>query len=227
MDWNSLLTWILIALFLIGILAFYQASFKAERKTKNIAFDAIIIAIILVMGLIPQVGYLFILPWLALTLLHIPVLVGASIGGAKRGALYGLVFGLTSMAQAAMNGTGLNAFFVYPWIALPPRIVFGFLAGLFFSLTKRSPKLSGGLGKGVLSFFLTILHTGLVFLTLYAFYPGEIGGYFASSDPVAEGVAITFLVSVLLGALGEATLAAVMVPLIDRPLRKMESARRQ
>ena len=99
MDWNSLLTWILIALFLIGILAFYQASFKAERKTKNIAFDAIIIAIILVMGLIPQVGYLFILPWLALTLLHIPVLVGASIGGAKRGALYGLVFGLTSMAQ--------------------------------------------------------------------------------------------------------------------------------
>ena len=79
----------------------------------------------------------------------------------------------------------------------------------------------------MLSFFLTILHTGLVFLTLYVFYPGEIGGYFASSDPVAEGVAITFLVSVLLGALGEATLAAVMVPLIDRPLRKMESARQK
>lgn len=232
MDFYSILTWVLIAAFLILLLAFYAREHKgkkeaeAGKKTREIAFDAILIAIIFVMGLIPQLGYLFVFPWLALTLLHIPVLVGASLFGAKRGLIYGFAFGLTSMIQAAMNGSGLNAFFVYPWVSILPRLLFGFLAGLAFSLLARSPKLSTGIGKGILSFLLTILHTGLVFLTLYVFYPDEIAAYFASSDTVAAGVSLTFLASILLGALGEATLAGILVPLIDKPLTKLDFERK-
>lgn len=232
MDFYSILTWVLIAAFLILLLAFYAKEHKGKKeaetgkKTREIAFDAILIAIIFVMGLIPQLGYLFVFPWLALTLLHIPVLVGASLFGAKRGLLYGFAFGLTSMIQAAMNGSGLNAFFVYPWVSILPRLLFGFLAGLAFSLLARSPKLSTGIGKGILSFLLTILHTGLVFLTLYVFYPDEIAAYFASSDTVAAGISLTFLASILLGALGEATLAGILVPLIDKPLTKLDFERK-
>ncbi len=222
MDYRSLLTWAFIFAFLALIIAFYFKDRKRkEGKTSEIAFDAILIAIILTMGLIPQLGYLFVFPWLALTLLHVPVLIGASLGGPRRGLLYGFAFGFTSMIQAFVNASGLNAFFVYPWVSILPRLLFGFLAGLAFSLARRSPKLSSGLGNGLLSFFLTLLHTGLVFLALFLFFPVETGAYFRMEGDVAVGVGITFAASLLLGALGEALIAGIIVPAVRRPLLKL------
>lgn len=225
MSFFSILAWVLIAVFLLLVLAFYSHEHQRERKTATIAFDAVIIAIVFVMGMVPQLGYIQVFPWLSLTILHIPVLVGAARFGPKRGLVYGLAFGLTSMFQAMINGAGLNALFVYPWIAIPPRLLFGWFAGLAFSLMEKSPKLSTGVMKGVAAFLLTLVHTCLVFEVLFVFHAETIGGYFASSDPISEGIALTFAASIAVGAIGEALLAAILVPLVDRPLRKLSLGR--
>jgi uncharacterized membrane protein len=214
--------WVLFILWLLFFLASYKKNYPTSLKAKDIATDAFFIAIIAVMGFIPQVGYISVTPWLSLTLCHLPVLIGAYLFGWKKGTLYGLAFGITSWIEALLTGTGFNALFIVPWVSVLPRVVFGFLSGLTFQLLKKTPKIDGnGVAVGVISALLTCLHTVLVFLDLYAFYPSLIGSYFASSNPVAEGVALTFLGLIGLGMVGEASLAAISVPLVGKAVRKI------
>lgn len=48
-----------------------------------------------------------------------------------------------------------------------------------------------------------MLHTGLVFLDLYVFYPDTITGLFSSTSPVAVGTVLTFTFVILLGMAGK------------------------
>lgn len=206
-------------LFWIALLltSFLYHSAHDEKKTSheiisNMTLDAFFIAIIALMTFVPNMGYLAVTPFVSLTLLHLPVLLGAAIGGWKKGLLLGLVFGVSSYVQA-LSSTGFNALFAYPWVAIPPRMLFGLLAGIVFSLLGTiSKKRLIGLYLGLACALLTAIHTGLVFLDLYIFYPDTISGLFSSSSPIALGTALTFTSVIGLGVLGEMGVAAVIVP---------------
>ncbi len=219
---RTILFWIFLLLFLLMFLFLFQKSYKKHSITaRSVAIDGIFAAIIFLLGFIPQLGYIQIFPGISLTLNHIPVLIGACLFGAKKGTLYGFLFGITSMIQGAINGTGLNVLFIYPWIALPPRILFGLFAGLFFSLRKRTSKIWGStLFESIGAFFLTVLHTALVFGDLFLFYYEETLSFFISDSPIIQGVGFTFLGALLIGALGEAILAAMVVPATCGGVRK-------
>lgn len=224
-----------IILLLAGSYLYQKMTEKDESQAEkrklivSMSQDAIIIGIIVLMGFVPSLGYISVVPGvISLTLVHIPVLLGAALFGPKRGFIYGLAFGITSWIQATMNPTGLNLFFVYPWISVLPRVLFGFLAGLIFELLdKKTTICRKSIGQGIVFFLLTALHTGLVFLTLFIFHGGEImalANGFAGA--LAFGFTLGFFGIIALGALGEALLSSLVLPPLVKALSRNKKKRR-
>ena len=221
--------WVVLAILIILVFYFFKTvspKNSGEKDKKGIIAqltkDALFLAIILIMGFVPQMGYITIMPGVSLTLSHIPVLIGCCCFGWKRGWLYGLFFGATSCIQALSNPIGFNGFFVYPWISILPRVIFGLVAGFVFDALKKLPKiLKGRLGIGLAGFLMTVLHTGLVFLDLYIFYPNEITAMFHTSSTIGNGLVVGFAVAILIGALGEAILGGVITAILGPILKKL------
>lgn len=112
---------------------------KAMSKTVK-KFDAgklvrtaLLIAIIFVMAFTP-LGY-FKTGGLSITLLPIPVVIGAIVMGPATGAVLGLAFGVTSVLQCfGLDPFGTTLIGINPFglvlTCLIPRILMGFLTGL-------------------------------------------------------------------------------------------------
>jgi uncharacterized membrane protein len=222
MNYRTIAFWVLVAALAIATLSLLKRHSESKLTTQQLTKDALFIAIILLMSFVPQLGFITVVPGLSLTLLPIPVLLGAYLFGWKRGLLYGTAFGIASWIQASVQGVGFNLLFVYPWVSVLPRLIWGFLAGLVFELLKKTPKIyTNGFALGAICFVLTCLHTCLVFLDLWMFYPALIQSYFTSTEPAVAGLAYTFLGLVALGMVGEATLSAVIVPVAGRNLYRI------
>lgn len=217
---------IIILIFLTVIL--YQAHY-AERKDSraiinSLTKDAIFIALIAIMTFVPNLGFLsFFGGIITFTLLHLPVLLGASLMGWKRGALYGLLFGLASWIKALTAATGaFDMFFMNPLVSVLPRFLFGLIAGLAFDFLKRiKSKGLSTLSIGIASLVCTIIHSCLVFLSIYIFTRDEAVWFWQwlfAGDAYALGM--TALAVTALGALGEAILAFFFVPTLHTVLVK-------
>lgn len=104
---------------------------------------AMMIAIILLMSFTP-LGYLR-TPGLSITLLTIPVAVGAIILGPKGGAVCGLAFGATSFYMAVTGSSAFAAalFNINPFgtfiVCIVARVLEGWLTGLIFAALHKSP----------------------------------------------------------------------------------------
>ena len=114
---------------------------KTTKGTRGMVELSLMSAIIIVMAMTP-LGYLK-TPFLSITLLTIPVAVGAIILGPKGGAFLGAVFGATSFAQA-ISGAGMTAilFQSHPlgvlFLCFVPRILEGFLCGLIAKIARKT-----------------------------------------------------------------------------------------
>ncbi len=218
--WAMLLIW--IALLLISLHKETPKNQEKGIKVQDITFHALIVALIVVMGFVPQAGYISFIPGISFSLVHLPVLIGSYKKGWKGGLLYGVAFGFTSWIQAMMTPTGFNGLFVVPWVSILPRAIFGFLAGLVFDLLRKNSKLYRNVfAIAGFSFLLTIAHTLLVFGDLFIFYTDTMVSYFTSTEPVAEGVTYTFVIVIAFGMLGEALLASIINPLVSKALAKV------
>jgi uncharacterized membrane protein len=121
-----------------------------QDRTRKIVITGIMSAIAIFLG-VTRIGYI---TWGAasLTIMHIPVIIGAILEGPVVGVLIGLIFGITSMIQAAVAPTGpADAIFVNPLIAVLPRLFIGPAAWIIWKLLKRWPVvgliLSGAAGS--------------------------------------------------------------------------------
>ena len=115
---------------------------KTTKGTRGMVELALVSAIIIVMALTP-LGYLR-TPILSITLLTIPVAVGAMLLGPKEGLFLGAIFGATSFAQAISGAGGMTSilFQTNPlgvtFLCFAPRILEGFLCGLIFKLMRKT-----------------------------------------------------------------------------------------
>ena len=113
-----------------------------NAKTQTLTRIALLCALLLLMSFTP-LGYMPIGPF-AVTFLTIPVIVGAVTSGPAVGAFLGLIFGLTSFANAfssAMGGVLLNINPIYTFIlCVVPRVLEGLLSGYIYKLLNRSGK---------------------------------------------------------------------------------------
>lgn len=181
-----------------------------NKRVTDIAFAAIIIAVMAILNFVPNVGYIKIIPGaFEITIIHLFVIIFAWLLGWKAGILSGAAFGLFCWANAFIIG---NPAFQNPLVSVLPRIFFGFVAGLAFDLTRliKRPKLRYVIDV-ILCGVVTVFHTLAVLLMLYvAFNSEEVFATFMKA--MFASMAINFPVEVA-GAL-------VLCPLIILALDK-------
>ena len=109
-----------------------------QNRTRKIVVTAVLSAITIVLGLLPFGGYI---PFfgISITILTIPVIIGAILEGPVVGAGIGSCSSaLTSLYQAATAPKSpLDPLFVNPFLSIVPRLFIGPVAWLVWSALKR------------------------------------------------------------------------------------------
>lgn len=144
-----------------------------NKKIKDLVFFSILVALIIIL-VFTGAGFIVIGTFAAVTIIHIPVLIGAQVLGKKYGIMLGFVFGITSMIQAFLT-LGINAPFTNPILSVLPRMIFGFIIYPIYSIL--ASKLKNKSISSAISFGLcTFIHTILVVFML--FVVGKTGFFF-------------------------------------------------
>lgn len=197
-----------------------------SKKTQYLSIMAMFLAIEIILVITP-LGYLPVGPINATTM-HIPVLIAGIVLGKKAGAQLGFVFGLTSILNATFR-PGPTSFVFSPFItvgsisgnwksliiAMVPRILVGFLAGLVFEqLRKRKVNESISVVIGALCG--TITNTVLVLGGIYFFF----GQAYADTIKVAFHTLLSVLFGIVVSnGIAEAILGAIATLLVYKAVR--------
>lgn len=200
-----------------------------SKKTQQLTFMAMSLSIEIILVLTP-LGYIPIGP-LSITTMHIPVIIAGIALGKKAGAQLGFVFGLTSIIRATLQ-PGITSFCFSPFvtignirgdwrsvlIAIVPRILLGYLAGVVFVFMKERWKheniatVSAALVGALTNTFLVL---------------GGIYLFFGQAYAQALNIAYQSLMGVLLGVVAtngiiEAVLGALIAYLVCKALKPMQ-----
>lgn len=114
---------------------------SARRKTdtKNLTLLSMLVGLQAVLTFTP-LGFLQIPP-ISITLMHVPVIVGAVILGVKAGAVLGGCFGIFSIVRAVASGSAMDIlfnpfasgnFWYTVTMAVLPRILLGVIVALIY-----------------------------------------------------------------------------------------------
>lgn len=99
---------------------------------KNVIFDltltSVFAAIIVIMIFVPGAGFIPLTPFVSVTIIHIPVLIGVFILPKRNVVLLGLLFGMGSWMRSFTPMGPLDFAFQYPWISVLPRLLFAVAA---------------------------------------------------------------------------------------------------
>ena len=163
-----------------------------NKKIFNIAFFGILSAIIIVL-MITGLAFINIGTFASITILHIPVLIGAFVLGKKYGVFLGFIFGMSSMIMAFILA-GPNLPFTNPLLSVLPRMVFGFIVYplyLLFSKLFKNKWISSAVTFGLCTFIHTILVVTILFVV------ARTGFFFYSSENpyLIDANMVTFIVS--------------------------------
>lgn len=105
-----------------------------KAKTRQLVITAMLGAITIVLGLTP-LGFIP-LGFINITTMHIPVIIGAILEGPLVGGVVGLLFGLSSMLNAALRPTPISFVFLNPLIAVLPRVLIGIVPAYVYKALK-------------------------------------------------------------------------------------------
>lgn len=194
-----------------------------QTKTVKMAQTAILAAIILVMSFTP-LGYLR-TAGLEVSLITIPVAIGAMVVGPEAGAFLGLLFGATSFYQcfgmspfgAAL--LGINPFFTF-LVCVPTRMLMGWLTGWIFKALyrlDRSRTISyfiGGLLAAVLN---TAFFMGMLMLCFWE------SAYIQELNTAMGGLSMMAFLAAFVGVNGllEAPSSCILGGIISKALDKI------
>ena len=137
-----------------------------------LTLTAVFLAIIVVMAFTP-IGYLKV-GVIEITLMVLPVALGAATVGTGAGAILGLAFGATSFAQCfGMSPFGAALLSISPlytaFVCFLPRILLGVCAGLLFRALSKT-KLPAGVSVGLTALCASLINTiGFVGLVVLLF----------------------------------------------------------
>ena len=159
-----------------------QKSFRVKsRKTKKLevrkmAIIGVLSAISIMLSMTP-LGFIPIGP-LNLTIMHIPVIIGAVLEGPLVGIIVGLIFGFTSLLRAITIPTITNFALINPLVSILPRVLIGIVAYYVYKLTIKLTKnaLVSGWITGVMgSLVNTVGVLGMTYILYGARYAEALG----------------------------------------------------
>ena len=167
-----------------------------KQKTFNLTVTAMLMAMLIVMTF-TGIGYIPINPFLRLTLMTLPVAVGAVLCGPYTGLVLGATFGLTSFSQALLGmdpmGVALlqlgwkSALFLLV-VCLVPRILCGWLPAL---LHRKLKKTNETFSMALCCALVAVINTVLFLTALWVFFAAELQ---TNPDVIAaNGGAVTSL----------------------------------
>jgi uncharacterized membrane protein len=134
------------------------------RKTQELILVSLFGAIILGLAMIPNVGLITLFGAVSITIIHIPVLIGAmTLKKLSSVVILGTLFGLGSLFAALTRGaTPVDLAFVNPLISVIPRMLFAISAYYIFKSAKWFQSfLHYMLQLAILSIIVLIMSIGL------------------------------------------------------------------
>lgn len=198
-----------------------------RKKIVFLAEVAILAALILLMSFTP-LGYLR-LPGLSVSLLMIPVAIGAVVVGPAAGAILGCLFGLTSFAQCFMGDVlgGIlvaeNVFFAFV-VCVVSRTLAGLLCGLIFKAFKGShkvgPVLVANLAASLLNTLLFLGFLALLYFNL-SFTPEQV----EALGGLGSALTVVIVTATSINAPIELALCGVVGTAVSKAVLKINSSR--
>lgn len=159
---------------------------STQDRTRKIAVVGVLSAISVLLGW-THWGFI---PWFSgasLTIMQVPVIIGAVLEGPWSGAVIGLIFGIFSLIQAAVAPTGpSDILFTNPLISVLPRLFIGPAAWLIWKGLQKWPVvglLAAGAGGSLTN---SVLVLGM--LALLAKIPWSLVGTILVTNSIAEAV---------------------------------------
>lgn len=111
---------------------------KRKKQMFEFVLTSVFGAIIMLLALIPNLGYVTIFPGVSITLVHIPVIIGVFILSLRSSLILGLFFGVSSLIASYMYGVSpFDLAFRNPLIAIIPRVLFALGAFYIVKLFKK------------------------------------------------------------------------------------------
>ena len=200
---------------------------KTKRfNTRSMVLLAMLSGIIVMLqatgiGMIP-------LPAFKLTILHIPVILGAVLLGPGSGAFLGLVFGLCSVWANTTAPNPLTSMFFSPfmtmtgsvgaakavWVSIGCRMLFGLLTGLLWKLLQKLGA-KDYIGLPVTAAVSTVLHTALVLGSICVLFPNE---YAQVNQTTVDALFAIVGTTIATNGIVEAIVAAVLTTIVGKAL---------
>ena len=170
-----------------------------NTSTRKIVISGVMGAISIFLG----ATHLGFIPWLAgaaLTIMHVPVIIGAVLEGPVVGLVIGLIFGAFSLLQAAIAPTGpADVWFTNPLVSILPRLFIGPVAWLAYQALKRVNEIAGLAVAGIAgSLTNTVLVLGV--LGIYRFLPWALIGTIAITNGLPEAVVAAIITVAVVAA---------------------------
>ena len=173
----------------------------AQQRTRKIVITGVLSAISIFLGL-TRLGFI---PWISgasLTIMQVPVIIGAILEGPIVGSVIGLLFGIFSLIQAAVAPTGpTDVWFTNPLLSVVPRLLIGPVAWLIYNGLKRwkvPALIAAGLGGSLTN---TVLVLGMIGLLGYVPWAALWAIVVANGLPeaVASAILVVAVVSIWQG----------------------------
>ena len=180
-------------------------------------YNALRIAILIILAAVPNLGYIQV-GGMAITIIHIPVIIAAVLFGYKSALLMGIAFGVTSMIVAATRGVGGDILFINPLVSVVPRVLFSLLTVFIYNLIKVPIK-DEIINVGITAFLSSLVHSALVIVAMYL----SISAGFANEfiDSISNGFWAFILSLIGIQIIGEAVLALIVTIPVVKALRKV------
>ncbi|MFA5719840.1 MAG: hypothetical protein WC939_02125 [Acholeplasmataceae bacterium] len=161
-----------------------------KNKTFEMVLFATFSAIILVLSLIPNIGFLTFLPGMSITIVHIPVLIGIMLLSFYYALGLGFVFGIGSLIASYLYASNIGDLaFQNPLVSVLPRLIFAAVAFLIIYLLKKIQTTK----HGILINFIVITVVSVLFIVI-----GIIGLHLNTTWHLALIISIGVLFLVLL-----------------------------
>lgn len=140
-----------------------------NKRVYEIAVIGVFTAFIIVLTVVPNIGYIRLFGIVGITIIHIPVLIGGIFGGRKVALSLGLVFGLSSLFVALTRPEFPTDYvFQNPLVSVLPRILFGLALYEIYRLFTKWIKVKY-LNITISMVVATFAHTLLVLVPFYLF----------------------------------------------------------
>lgn len=184
---------------------------------------SIFVAIIIIMTMIPNLGYIY-TPWVRITIIHIPVILVSVLYGKSIAIFMGCIFAISSLLTNTFNPNILS-FLFSPFyqlgeigggfasliICFVPRIIMAFVASTLYIKNCKKVYLL------FLGFISSLCNTFFVLLGIYIFYFDEfIKIRNIPKDGAYSAIALLLSINGVLEAIVAAILVSIIIPRLKK-----------